>query len=139
MYFVLWYFRLWVLSEPNLNLNRYSLESETFKILNMSNMISISNMYPKYNKYYWTSKIIIYYMNVDGWRWRLKLEIFRFWFCFYWITFSFHDNLIFVLCFHLFGFLSINNYVYFSFGFELSRLMFISYFWIDFTYILITK
>ena len=47
--------------------------------------------------------------------------------------------MVFVLCFLLFGFLSINNYVYFSFDFEWSSLMFLSYFWIDFTYVLVTN
>ena len=48
-------------------------------------MIAITIMYPKYTKIYWTIKIIIYYMNymkVDGWKWRLKLGDFRFWFFF---------------------------------------------------------
>ena len=77
------------------------------------NMISVPNVY-------WTSTIIIYI-----WGWWLKVAVeawsFRFWFCFHWIM---HENLVFFLCFHLFGFIHINNYFYLLFDFELSRLMF---------------
>jgi len=96
-------------------------------------MISIPNMYPKYTKKYWTSKILIYYMKVGGSiTWRLMVEDGR-WilkyldldFVFVKQCFSFHENLVFVLCFYLFGFLFISKYVYFSFDFEWSRLMFL--------------
>ena len=47
-------FRIWVLSEPNPNLNGYPIEPETFKIpkkkILVPNMILIPNMYPKYTK-----------------------------------------------------------------------------------------
>lgn len=50
---VLWYFGLWVLSEPNPNLNGYPIELETFKIAKkefVPNMISVPDMYLKYTK-----------------------------------------------------------------------------------------
>ena len=48
---VLWYYGLWVLSEPNSNLDGYLIGSETFKIPKkklVPHMILIPNMYPKY-------------------------------------------------------------------------------------------
>ena len=51
----------------------------------------------------------------------MNLEVFRFWFCFHWIMFFILWEIRFILL--LFGFLSINNYVYLSFDFEWSCLM----------------
>ena len=46
------------------------------------------------------------------------LKFLDFGFVFIEYCFSFHENWVFVLCFPLFDFLSINNYVYLSFNFE---------------------
>ena len=139
---VLWYFGLWVLSEPNPNLNGYPIEPERFKISKkefVPNMTRFLIYIQNTLIYYWTSKIlsITWRLMVKGGG--LKLEVFRFWFCFHWIMFLIHENFVFILCFHLFDFISSNNYVYLSFDFEWSCLMFYSYFWIDFTYVLVTK
>ena len=109
------------LSESNPNLNEYPIEHEIFKPQKdfVPNMISIPNMYSKYIKIYWTSKIFIYYMNVGGSiTWRLMVEsgcwILKYLdldFVFIKQCFSFHENLVSVLCFHLFSFfLSINMF-----------------------------
>ena len=45
--------------------------------------------------------------------------------------FAFHENLVFVLCFRLFGFLSINNYVYLSLGSFLSFEPILFMFWLQ--------
>ena len=46
---VLWYFGLWVLSEPNPNLNGYPKYSKSQKRI-CTEYDSVSNMYPKYTK-----------------------------------------------------------------------------------------
>ena len=45
-------------------------------------------------------------MKVDGWMWRLKLKVFRFWFCFHWIMFLISWELDF--CFKI-------SFIWFSF------------------------
>ena len=45
-------------------------------------------------------------MKIDGWRWRLKVEAFRFWFCFHWIMFF----ILWELGFHF-----ILSFIWFSF------------------------
>ena len=106
---VLWYFGLWILSKPNPDPNGYPIELETFKIPKKNLfqtwsqfLICIQNTL----KHYWTFEIIIYYMKVDGWRWRLKLEIFRFLFCFHWVMFFISWEL---------GFRFILSFIWFSF------------------------
>ena len=81
-------------------------------------------------------------MKVDGWRWQLRLEIFRFWCCFCWIFFfHFMRSWFFVLCFHLFVFfISVTMFTFhLILNDHVCLMFFFSYFWIDFTYGLVTK
>ena len=64
---VLWYFKLWVLSEPKPKwISDRTRNIQTPKRSCTKPMISIPNMYSKYIKIYKTSKILIYFMKVGG-------------------------------------------------------------------------